>query len=149
MAKTNAPAPSVETQAPAPSVMTEAEQKAKARQDVLSSLTFAELAPLAISSARWHDVLAGADRIAKVIEELSIAEKTASAQARKIGKLAPRECAMFRLAVSSYSLGKDRANPTQQAELAGKLASLRVAGSVKGNSVQFGGIILPPVMGEF
>ena len=129
-----------------------AEAEAKAAQDraaLIESVTFSEAMGIALKSARWSDVLDAANAIAKAIERNGWEEKTVSAQSRKIGTLAPMAAARLRVAIMSYQLSGHRANPSQTAELAGKLPSLRKLGTLKANEIGFGGIVLPTALGEF
>jgi hypothetical protein len=110
---------------------------------------FAELANAVLVAATWADVLNAADTLAGKIKDTGIAEKTVSAQARKVGTLCPLDTARFRLAVTSYQLSGRRSNPTQNAELVAKLPSLRKVGALKSGEVTFGSLVLPPTLGEF
>jgi len=119
------------------------------RSVALETLTFGESSTLALKLAHWSDILSAADKLAEGIKAKGIAEKTVSAQARKVGQLFPLEVAAFRFAIVSYSLSGRRTNATQLAELASKLPSLRKVGQLAKDSIGFGSIALPPMLGEF
>lgn len=121
----------------------------------VETVTFSQLVKLVLTAARWTDILSTADQLAKIIDDSAnegkdaIREKTLSSQLRKVAVRAPHAVASFRLAIVSYQLAGQRSNPTQNAELAAKLPTLRKLGTLKANELSFGGIALPPSMGEF
>ncbi len=138
--------------AAAPSALSDAAKTAaQVRAEIVSSLTFAEAVGACLKSAHWSDVLAAADKLAAVIDNPkgAIREKTLTAQLRKVATLAPHSVAEFRFAVVSYQLSGRRSNPTQNAELAAKLPTLRKVGTLKAGEISFGGLAIPPAIGEF
>lgn len=138
-----APTETVQAQGEAPVTMT--------RAAFMESMTFAEALSVVLTSARWADILQRADDLAKVIDakDSPIREKTLSSQLRKVATLAPSKVAAFRLAIVSYQLAGHRSNPTQNAELAAKLPTLRKQGALKQGAISFGELALPPSIGEF
>ncbi len=149
MATKQAQAPAQEQSDEAKAIAAKAQEQAKVREEVMSSLSFGELFPLVRRAAKWSDVLSAADRMAHAIEEGKYGSgDKPSAIARKVALVAPSVALEFRLSLASYSLSGRQANATQLAELAGKLPLLGTKGSLRDKAVTFGGIVLPPIVGE-
>ncbi len=127
-----------------------AQEKAKARQSVIESVTFEEAFAIASKSARWQDVLNAADAMAVIIGKGNGKYDGAkpTAIARTVAGIAPSVAMAFRFSLASYSLSGRKANATQLAELSGKLPLLATKGSLRDRAVTFGGIVLPPIAGE-
>lgn len=122
---------------------------AKVRAEVIDSLTFEESFGRMAKSARWHDVISAASAFAKVIEgNKALDGEKPSVIARKAATVAPVTALALRVALVSYSLAGRTANATQLAELSQKLPMLATKGALKDKAVTFGGIVLPPLLGE-
>lgn len=129
------------------------EQVAANREAIIASMTFDEFMRGGLKSARWRDVLAQADALARYMTDSEFdkkAFKTPTAAANAVAKSAPTLCAQFRFALMSYCLGKgtEQANTTQQAELSGKLPWLRTDSKVNDRKIDFAGIVIPPFLGS-
>ncbi len=122
---------------------------AKQRAAFMESLTFSEAFAASARSARWHDVLAAAEKLGKAISDGKYPDgEKASVVARKVASVNPSIAMEFRFALASYCLAKHGANATQLAELASKVPALRTNGALRDKALTFGGIVLPPIVGE-
>ena len=103
------------------------------------------------SGVRWSDVLAAADALTDTVAECAAAG-SASKVAAKVARLRPAGVFTFRVTLAAYVLAKVKdggVNTAQKAELESKLSALRESGRMTDRTLQFGGLALPPLLGEF
>jgi DNA-directed RNA polymerase subunit F len=125
------------------------EQMTLLRSKALESLTFAEAFAGVKRSARWSDVRSAAEKLASCIKDARFNDgEKASVVARKVAQVAPSVALEFRVALASYAAAKQGANAQQLAELAATLPELKTVGALRDKALTFGGIVLPPIVGE-
>lgn len=103
------------------------------------------------SNVRWADVLAAADALTDTVAECAAAG-SASKVAAKVARLRPAGVFAFRVTLAAYVLARVKdggVNTAQKAELESKLSALRESGKMTDRKLNFGGLALPPMLGEF
>ncbi len=127
-----------------------AQEIAAQRKAMLETVTFQEAFTLSLNSARWSDIVAACKRFAPFTVEAakSVSDGKPSAIARKAGAVAPRIAFELRTALLSYSFAGRKMNSIQEGELGQLLPLLKQDGKLGNAKVTFGGIVLPPLVGD-